>query len=254
VLDVSPEFGERSAKKRAGDAASAAAALPPILELVPGARSLVQVGFGGGEWLAEAQRLGVQEVHGLDGPWATLDGLLVAPAQVTIVDTRLSFDGGGRTYDIAVCVEYAEHLPDSRAASFVTDLTSLAPVVAFSAAIPGQGGLGHVNEQWPAYWEAHFAAAGYRLVDAVRRRLWSAPGGPAYLAQNLFIAVDERRLRDYPRLAEIAAGGNGALSLVHPAVYEAKLRQLKRRPAPGVGTSSRSLLRALANSVRRRRR
>jgi hypothetical protein len=92
------------------------------------------------------------------------------------------------------------------------------------------------------------------MVDAVRRRLWSTTGGPAYLAQNLFIAVDERRLTDYPDLAEIAARDNGVLALVHPAIYEAKLRQLKRRPAPGVRTSTRSLLRALTNSVRRRRR
>ena len=249
-----PEFGERNAQKRAGEAASAAAALPLLLEVVPGVRSLVQVGFGGGEWLAEARRLGVPEVHGIDGPWATLDGLVVAPDEVTIVDTRQRFDAGGRTFDLAVCVEYAEHLPDARAASFVADLTKLAPVLAFSAAIPGQGGLGHVNEQWPAYWQAHFAAVGYRLVDAVRRRLWTAPGGPAYLAQNLFLAVSEQRLSDYPRLAELAARDDSveALSLVHPAIYEQKLRRLARPAAPGVRPAARSLLRAVAHSARRR--
>ena len=59
---------------------------------------------------------------------------------VSVVDTLATFDGGGRTYDLAICVEYAEHLPEARAASFIGDLTKLAPAIAFSAAIPGQGG------------------------------------------------------------------------------------------------------------------
>jgi hypothetical protein len=251
VADGAPEFGERTAEKRAGEAASAAAALPLVLELVPGTTSMVQVGIGGGEWLAEAQRLGVAEVHGIDGPWTTLDGLLVGPDQVTLVDTRERFDSGDREYDLAVCSEYAEHLPASRAASFVADLASLAPVIAFSAAIPGQGGTGHVNEQWPSYWEAHFAAVGYRLVDAVRRRLWGAPGAPFYLAQNLLIAVDDRRLADYPRLAEVAIRPDGgALSLVHPLVYEDKLRQIA---SPGIRAASRSFQEAVVKRARRGR-
>jgi hypothetical protein len=89
-----------------------------------------------------------------------------------------------------VCVEVAEHLPASGAPSFVADLARLAPVVAFSAAIPGQGGEGHVNEQWPEYWERLFAASGYRVVDALRRPFWRHPDGPAYVAQNLLLAVD----------------------------------------------------------------
>lgn len=255
VGDAIPEFGAHTPDKRAGEAASAAAALPLILGLLPSTASVVHVGFRGGEWLAEAQRLGVPDIHGIDGPWASLDNLLVRPDTVSVVDTLATFDGGGRTYDLAICVEYAEHLPEARAASFIGDLTKLAPVIAFSAAIPGQGGVGHVNEQWPTYWEAHFAAVGYRMVDALRRRLWTATSGPAYLAQNLFIAVDERRLGDYPQLADIAARDDGAraLSLVHPQIYEAKLRARARRPQPGVRSATRTLLGAVRRSVRRKR-
>jgi hypothetical protein len=246
-----PEFGPRTPGKRAGEAASAAVALPLFLDLVPGATSIVHVGFGGGEWLAEAERLGVRDGHGIDGPWAALDGLVVAPERVTVADTRRPFDAGGRTFDLALCVEYAEHLPEARAASFVADLAGLAPVVAFSAAIPGQGGEGHVNEQWPSYWDAHFAAVGYRMVDAVRRRLWTVPGGPAYLAQNLFVAVDERRLSEYPRLAEVAAAdGGGAWSVVHPIIFEQKVRRLAR--PPGLRAAGRTFLRELTRAARRR--
>jgi hypothetical protein len=247
VDDRWPEFGARTDHKRAGEAAAAAAALPLLLELVPAATSLVHVGFGDGAWLAEAQRLGVSEVRGIDGSWAALDSLLVARDQVLIRDTLQAFDAEGRTYDLALCIEYAEHLPHEGAGALVASLANLAPVVAFSAAIPGQGGAGHVNEQWPSYWEAKFAAVGYRLVDAVRHRLWTAPGVPPYLAQNLLVAVAERRLADYPALAEASAGPHGeALSLVHPLIYE-QLRQ------PSIRSATRSLLDAVATRVGRRR-
>jgi hypothetical protein len=244
-----PEFGRRTDAKRAGETASAAAVLPLLLELLPGTRSLVQVGFGGGEWLAEAIRLGVGDVEGIDGPWAVLDQLLISTDRVRIVDTRLPFGRDSRGYDLAVCVEYAEHLPASRAASFVADVAALAPVVAFSAAIPYQGGSGHVNEQWPSYWEAHFAAVGYRLVDAVRDRLWEVPDMPAYLAQNLLVAVDERRLPDYPQLAAVAGGrGGGVRSLVHPRIYDAKVRPA----APGIRVSAGLLWQAIVRRAKNR--
>src|SRR3954462_11627784 len=89
--DPVPEFGEPTPEKRAGEAASAAAALPLVLELVPNVRSLVHVGFRGGGGRAGAGRLGVPEVRGIDGPWAAVDGSLIGPEQVTIVDTRRPF-------------------------------------------------------------------------------------------------------------------------------------------------------------------
>ena len=43
---------------------------------------------------------------------------------------------------------------DRYADNYINSLTRLAPVILFSAAIPFQGGSGHVNEQWPEYWVA----------------------------------------------------------------------------------------------------
>src|SRR5579862_3100091 len=58
----------------------------------------------------------------------------------------------GRSFDLAMSFEVAEHLPPDAAKGFVDSLTRLAPLVLFSAAIPFQGGVGHINEQWPEYW------------------------------------------------------------------------------------------------------
>ena len=70
-------------------------------------------------------------------------------------------------------LEVAEHIPPECADIFVESLTwGLAPVIMFSAAVPGQGGTLHLNEQWPAYWASKFAQHGYVLIDCLRPQLW----------------------------------------------------------------------------------
>jgi hypothetical protein len=64
-------------------------------------------------------------------------------------------------------------------------LTRLGPVVLFSAAIPGQGGLGHLNEQWPRYWVDLFRAKSYVAIDCLRHRIWDDDGVDWWYAQNL---------------------------------------------------------------------
>jgi len=90
--------------------------------------------------------------------------------------------------------------------------------VAFSAAIPGQGGVGHVNEQWPDYWEALFAAKGYVLVDWFRRQLWDDTAIEPWYRQNLFLYVERARL------GHLHMGADGEarlpLRLVHPEMFE----------------------------------
>ncbi len=41
----------------------------------------------------------------------------------------------------------------------------------FSAALPGQGGTSHINEQWPEYWRRLFEARGYWMLDPIRPRI-----------------------------------------------------------------------------------
>jgi len=68
-------------------------------------------------------------------------------------------------YDLAMCIEVAEHLPKNRADELVKQITSVAPTVLFSAAVPGQGGHGHINCQPKSYWVERFALLNY-VVDA----------------------------------------------------------------------------------------
>jgi hypothetical protein len=68
-------------------------------------------------------------------------------------------------------LEVAEHVPATAAQTFVDCLVAHAPVVLFSAAVPGQGGDNHVNEQPYEYWRSLFADRGYRMYDFLRPQI-----------------------------------------------------------------------------------
>jgi len=54
----------------------------------------------------------------------------------------------------------------------VTSLRAHADTVIFSAACPGQEGQGHINCQWPSYWQALFNRNGFECVDDIRPVIW----------------------------------------------------------------------------------
>ena len=199
---------------------SARVVVPLILELVH-PESVVDVGCGVGAWLAVFRECGVMDIAGLDGK--DLDpGLLQIPAdrfRVADLTQPLRLE---RRFDLAISLEVAEHLPPECAEGFVESLTWMAPVVMFSAAIPGQGGTHHVNEQWPDYWAGLFGNRDYVALDCVRREVWDDENVEYWYAQNTLVFVARDRLDQYPRLrAEHGDSGSRALSVVHPRKYRA---------------------------------
>ena len=199
---------------------SARVVVPLILELVH-PESVVDVGCGVGAWLAVFRECGVMDIAGLDGK--DLDpGLLQIPAdrfRVADLTQPLRLD---RRFDLAISLEVAEHLPPECAEGFVESLTRMAPVVMFSAAIPGQGGTHHVNERWPDYWAGLFGTRDYVALDCVRREVWDDENVEYWYAQNTLVFVASDRLDQYPRLRAEHGGANSrALSVVHPRKYRA---------------------------------
>jgi SAM-dependent methyltransferase len=171
--------------------ASAHVILPEVIRAAS-AKSVVDVGCGVGIWLSAARACGIDDILGLDGPWILPDTLEIPADRFEVADLRQPF-GVARTFDLAICMETGEHLPTDRSAGLVADLTSLAPVVLFSAAAPGQGGTRHVNEQWSDFWADLFAARGYECVDAIRWRYWSDERVDYWYAQNGFLYVSKER-------------------------------------------------------------
>ncbi len=54
--------------------------------------------------------------------------------------------------DLCICLEVAEHIPQSYARHLCKLLSEVAPNLVLTAAPPGQGGHLHVNEQPQSYW------------------------------------------------------------------------------------------------------
>jgi SAM-dependent methyltransferase len=199
---------------------SAEVVVPLVVDLVR-PTSVVDVGCGVGTWLAVFREWGVEDVHGIDGAWVDRAVLEIPQAAFSVADLTRPF-AFARTFDLAVSLEVAEHLPPDAADVFVDSLTALAPVVAFSAAIPLQGGTKHVNEQWPEYWAERFEARHYVTVDAVRRLIWDDERVQWYYAQNLLLFARPSALvgRDDLRRAH-ARTCRAQLAQVHPRYLEA---------------------------------
>lgn len=208
---------------------SAAVIAPLVLDLT-GASSIVDIGCGDGSWLCAFKAAGAGRILGLDGDWLDETLLRIPQENFRRADLFAPLASGER-FDLAVSLEVAEHLPESRAAGFVADLVSLAPVVLFSAAIPLQEGPNHLNEQWPSYWARLFAAHGYVPVDAIRMAVWTAPDVTWWYKQNTLIYVEEARLADYPALMDARSRhGSEVRDLVHPDKY----RALAKRAHPSL--------------------
>jgi SAM-dependent methyltransferase len=200
---------------REGARRSAGVVIPLLLKLVP-AQSVVDVGCGQGTWLSVFRERGIEDIYGIDGDYIDREKLEIPSDHFCPRDLSRPLRMG-RTFDLAVSLEVAEHLPGEAAEVFVESLTRLAPAILFSAAAPYQGGTHHVNEQWPAYWAERFGRRGYLPVDCLRRRLWENPQVDWWYAQNAFLYVDQCLLEANLALKqEYETAGPGALPLVHP--------------------------------------
>ena len=152
--------------------------------------SVIDVGCGSGALLVALRKLGVRRLLGLDCAEAGLDIARARGLDVRKFDITTDRWSGKDRFDIAISMETAEHLPKDSADRYVALLCSLAPVVIFTAAHPGQGGIGHLNEQPPEYWIELFQAHGFQLAEktvADWQSAWIAAGVASFYTNNLMV-------------------------------------------------------------------
>ena len=168
---------------------SARIVVPLVTELLRPC-SVVDIGCGTGCWLKAFLELGVTDVLGFDGEYVDRERLSIPRAQFIPTDLAQKKDIEARA-DLAVCLEVAEHLPLGRSESLVRSLTQIAPAVLFSAAVPGQGGTHHINEQWPIFWRELFRRRGFHRLDPLRTRILHDQCVEWWYRQNIFLYVSE---------------------------------------------------------------
>lgn len=190
--------------------------LPMVLGRVP-IRSAVDIGCGRGAWLRALQEYGVSDLAGYDGDYVERSRLAINPTNFTAVDLREDFKIA-RTFDIAISLEVVEHLSREFAKPLIQRLVTVAPIVLFSAAIPGQPGVNHVNEQWQDHWRAEFESFDFYPVDLVRPMIWGNPNIEYWYQQNMILYCSERVLINNSGLRKVPA--DISLNVVHPDLYE----------------------------------
>ena len=192
--------------------------------------SVLDVGCAYGTWLRAWRVEGVEDVFGVDGPWVDLERLEIPADRFRSHDLGQRLDLG-RRFDLVESLEVAEHLPGSRAATFVDSLTAHGDVVLFSAAPPGQGGEHHVNEQPYDYWRSLFHQRGFVGLDCIRPLLTGDTTVSPWYRYNVFLYMRPAamaRLPEYARQFQLEEGV--AVRDVAPWIYQLRRRIVRRLP------------------------
>jgi SAM-dependent methyltransferase len=176
-LAAHDELYTRQYFQTAVDPQAAASAPAMVASMVQELRpaSVVDVGCGTGQILLSFQKSGVSG-RGLEYSDAALEICRERGLDVQKFDLEQEAQPSLRA-DLVVSTEVAEHLPPRCADRYVDLLCSIADTAFITAAIPGQTGTDHVNEQPNAYWIEKFAqrSFGFEEEQSHRwRREWAA--------------------------------------------------------------------------------
>ena len=171
-----------------GSTTSARVVVPLVQNLIPDRiQSVLDVGCGAGAWLEVWASTG-SDILGVDGPYVEEESLLIAPDNFRAHNLTENFNLG-RKFDLAQCLEVAEHLPRESSEQLVANLCQHSDIVLFSAAAPGQGGENHINEQDYNFWRDLFLGQGFQLYDAVRPGLKGKISVKPWYRFNAFLFV-----------------------------------------------------------------
>ena len=161
-------------------------------------------------------------VTAIDGEWYDKESVEIADNFIchNLNNGVLKID----KVDLAICLEVAEHVEATHAKDLVETLTGASDVILFSAAIPKQGGQGHVNEQWMTYWKEMFEERDYLFADIIRPVIWTNKDVEVWYRQNtvMFIHKDKYQgiLDDYKK----CGFENNMINVVHPEYWKQKVK------------------------------
>jgi SAM-dependent methyltransferase len=194
-----------------------------IAELAPllAPRSVLDLGSGRGVWLGAWAEAGATDILGVDGDYVERATLAIPAERFMAADLTRPVRTG-RRFDLAQSLEVGEHLPTAASETLVDSLTSASDRVLFSAAVTGQGGEFHVNEQPLSFWQELFAARGYHAYDVLRPRLKDAKEVEPWYRYNSILYVnaagaetlpEEIRATRIPEGEPVRSGGDLAWRL-----------------------------------------
>lgn len=194
---------------------SSALILPHLFKIVK-PNTILDIGCGIGTWLSMAKKFGVKNVLGVDGEYVDRNLLRKYLVDDEFVSHDLTMPLElRRRFDLCFCLEVAEHLPKEFSDVLVDTLVRHSDLILFSAAIPGQGGENHLNEQEPNFWIKKFENKGYHVYDPIRPLVWTNKEVDVWYKQNIFLFSKNPMDLLKPIFTH----------LVHPELYQIALKK-----------------------------
>ena len=242
----------------AASSRSAQAVVPYLMEVLA-PTAVLDVGCGVGSWVSAFSQAGSKTAHGIDGSWARDGGLLVPDEQFREYDFVKSSPPYRPEqlldkYDLLTTFEFVEHVPADRAADLADFFVSKSETIVIGCAIPGQGGLNHINEQWPGYWSELMRERGYVPCDFIRPAIWDDERVQPWYRQNTigyFRGKAPARVMDRAR-SEWFNRISDPLALVHPEMFVDRCSQATANAANLVRIADR-MARDLGRALLRRK-
>lgn len=192
----------------------------PLVQAVFNPLSVVDIGCGVGYWLKVwKEDLKVDDILGLEGSYVTSDLFRIDIKYLQTADLKLPLNLN-RKYDLVMSMEVAEHIPENCADVFISNLVNAGDIILFSAAIIGQLGTYHVNEQMPEYWAKKFLVHDYVPVDLIRPKIWNDKEIQYWYRQNALLFIKRSSLKNFPQLKFSAEETDAnLLTRIHPEKY-----------------------------------
>ena len=171
---------------------------------------------GTGSWLAEFKNCDIEIIKGYDGYLNNL-ALLEIPKKDFSFHNLKDPIISAEKFDLAICLEVAEHLYEDDAHTLIRSVCSLSDYILFSAAIPGQGGQNHFNEKWQSYWIDLFNSNNFTAIDCIRSKIWDDPKIPFWYKQNSFLMV-----KNNTKFSFDIHNDSFIANIVHPELFHHK--------------------------------
>lgn len=189
----------------------------PLLNDLIMPKSVVDIGCGVGTFLFTFKQAGVKEVMGIDGEWVNKDLLKNYLEAEEFWVRDLSKYILLKKYDLAICLEVAEHIEEADSDNLVKTLVNTSDVIVFSAAVPSQRGQHHKNEQWPTYWKTKFLKYQFIFHDILRPLLWNNPDVDYWYKQNIFLVTHRDYVFTKKAIQNISV--NAFDNIIHPDAF-----------------------------------
>ncbi|MCC5931175.1 MAG: class I SAM-dependent methyltransferase [Cyclobacteriaceae bacterium] len=198
------EYPEEVYNKR-----SAKIIFPILIDNLFNFKSIVDFGCGNGSWISAYKEIDRNaDILGIDVENYTSNHLIGHHEYIrSDLTKKIALN---KTFDLVISLETAEHIDEEYSQIFINNLVSHGELILFSAAIPGQGGINHVNEQWHSYWFEIFKKYGFECYD-FRSIIWDNSQIDFWYRQNLLI-YSKRKL-NLPVL------NSSMIDVIHPEMW-----------------------------------